>query len=101
MAFDVCRRVDMAPTPGTLRPAYRYPVCVPGQSEILLWARASSSIQDGESVLVGPLEELGLVSAARASTTSTRGRIPVRVRNLAVAEGYKPRLYVWQHTKAT
>lgn len=36
MALDVCRRVDMTPTPGTLLPAYRYPVHVPGQSEILL-----------------------------------------------------------------
>lgn len=83
MAFDVCRSVDMAPTPGTLRPAYRYPVHVPEQSEILLWARAPSSVQDGDCVLVEPLEELGLVSAARALATATRGRIPVWVRNLA------------------
>lgn len=52
MAFDVCRCVDMAPTPGTLWPAYRYPVRVPGQSEILLWVRAPSSVQDGDCVLV-------------------------------------------------
>lgn len=86
VAFEDCRRVQASMKTsilqGTLRPAYRNPVKVPAQSEVVLWARVPSSLRGGQSALVEPLDARDSVCAARALTVVQKGRVPVRVRNL-------------------
>lgn len=84
-AFDDCQRIRAAcppPQKGTLRPAYRHPVTVPRNSELVIWARTPPSIKKNQCVLIEPLESSSTVNAARSIGTAKRGRVPVKVRNL-------------------
>lgn len=65
----------------TLRPAYRHPVVIPGQSEQVIWVRAPQTLGKEQCILVEPLEGLSTVAVARSLGTVCRDRVPIEVRN--------------------
>lgn len=66
----------------TLRPAYRHPVVIPGQSEQVIWVRAPQTLGKEQCILVEPLEGLSTVAVARSIGIVCRDRVPIEVRNL-------------------
>lgn len=82
----------------TLRPAYRHPVVIPGQSEQVIWVRAPQTLGKEQCILVEPLEGLSTVAVARSLGTVCRDRVPIEVRNrnhffILLYEVMRPLLY--------
>lgn len=83
----------------TLRPAYRHPVVIPGQSEQVIWVRAPQILGKEQCILVEPLEGLSTVAVARSLGTVCRDRVPIEVRNrnhfffILLYEVMRPLLY--------
>lgn len=82
----------------TLRPAYRHPVVIPGQSEQVIWVRAPQTLGKEQCILVEPLEGLSTVAVARSLGTVCRDRVPIEVRNrnhffILLHEVMRPLLY--------
>lgn len=82
----------------TLRPAYRHPVVIPGQSEQVIWVRATQTLGKEQRILVEPLEGLSTVAVARSLGTVCRDRVPIEVRNrnhffILLHEVMRPLLY--------
>lgn len=82
----------------TLRPAYRHPVVIPGQSEQVIWVRATQTLGKEQCILVEPLEGLSTVAVARSLGTVCRDRVPIEVRNrnhffILLHEVMRPLLY--------
>lgn len=81
-AFQDCQRIQAAACNRTLRPAYRHPVVIPGQSEQVIWVRAPQTLRKEQCILVEPLEGLSTVAVARSLGIVCRDRVPIKVRNL-------------------
>ncbi|CAI5671927.1 unnamed protein product [Oreochromis niloticus] len=83
--FQDCQRIQAAAPVqqvGTLRPAYRHLVMIPGHSEQVIWARAPQTLRKGQCILVEPLEGPSTVAVARSLGIVRKGRVPIKVRNL-------------------
>lgn len=73
---------------GYVRTINRYPLEIPGHSEVLVWGRTKAGIQKRDyQCLVEPFGESDVLTA-RAVSTVKQGRLPIRVRNISSTPVY-------------